>query len=344
MILFARNVRSAGQVRDDVRELQAIRRPAGLRAPLLVAVDQEGGPVRRIPGAPARAAADVRSPSAARADGRAAARTLRGAGANLDLAPVADVAPRPAALWNASGAPTGARPHGSRALRRVRRRPARGRRARDRQALPRLRRRDGEHRRRARADRAPRSPPCVASTRFRSRRSSRAASTPSCSRPPSTRRVDALPAAFSSRWVTAELRTRLRFRGITITDDLAPPPCRLRLIARRALRAVHAGVDLPLFSSTTATAPAPPRPARRRPSRRPGPRGADVHRPSACWHCARSSRAELIGARKPIDADGCSGAGARQLGQQASRVLRTVGIPDWLVDPPGVLENGRRCV
>ena len=91
MILFARNVRSAGQVRDVVRGLQAIPRPRGLRAPLLVMADQEGGPVRRIPGAPARAAADVRT---ARRRARTAARrrkTLRSAGINMDLAPVADV-------------------------------------------------------------------------------------------------------------------------------------------------------------------------------------------------------------------------------------------------------------
>ena len=98
MILFARNVRSAGQLRATMRSLQAIRRPPGLRAPLIVMADQEGGPVRRIPGAPRRAAASVETPGQARADGEAAARTLRGAGVNMDLAPVADVARPGAAL------------------------------------------------------------------------------------------------------------------------------------------------------------------------------------------------------------------------------------------------------
>jgi len=97
VILFARNVRSAGQVRGVVRSLQAIARPRGLRAPLLVMVDQEGGPVRRLPGGPTRAAADVGSSEQAREDGREAARVLRAGGANMDLAPVADVA-RPGAV------------------------------------------------------------------------------------------------------------------------------------------------------------------------------------------------------------------------------------------------------
>ncbi len=61
VIIFARNVRSAGQVRATMRSLQAIRRPHGLRAPLIVMADQEGGPVRRIAGAPRRPAAAVRS-------------------------------------------------------------------------------------------------------------------------------------------------------------------------------------------------------------------------------------------------------------------------------------------
>ena len=92
MILFARNVRSAGQVRAAMRSLQAIRRPRGLRAPL----HRHGRPGGRAGAAhPRRARARRRERHAraaqARADGRAAARTLRSAGANMDLAPVADV-------------------------------------------------------------------------------------------------------------------------------------------------------------------------------------------------------------------------------------------------------------
>ena len=54
--------------------------------------------MRRIPGGPSRAAAQVRSAADARADGRTAARVLRSAGVNMDLAPVADVARAGSAL------------------------------------------------------------------------------------------------------------------------------------------------------------------------------------------------------------------------------------------------------
>lgn len=50
VILFSRNVRSPQQVRATIRSLQAVPRPPGLRAPLIVMTDQEGGPVRRIAG------------------------------------------------------------------------------------------------------------------------------------------------------------------------------------------------------------------------------------------------------------------------------------------------------
>ncbi|MGI8631516.1 MAG: glycoside hydrolase family 3 N-terminal domain-containing protein [Solirubrobacterales bacterium] len=95
VILFARNVDPVASVRARIRRLQDLPRPNDLRAPLLVLVDQEGGPVRRVPGGPVQSAATVgRSggTSQARAAGRTAAGALRSVGANVDLAPVADVA------------------------------------------------------------------------------------------------------------------------------------------------------------------------------------------------------------------------------------------------------------
>ena len=62
---------------------------------------------------------------------------------------------------------------------------------------------------------------------------------------------DARPAAFSSRWLDGELRGRLRFRGVTMTDDLGTPAvASFGSLARRAVLAVDAGVDMPLFSSS----------------------------------------------------------------------------------------------
>ena len=93
VVLFARNVPSRAFLRRLTALLQAIPRPAAVDPPLLVMVDQEGGRVRRIPGPPARSAAELGAagPRAARAAGLAAGRLLAGAGVNVDLAPVADV-------------------------------------------------------------------------------------------------------------------------------------------------------------------------------------------------------------------------------------------------------------
>jgi len=93
VILFGGNVRTFPQVRELAAQLQAAARVAG-RPPLLIAVDQEGGLVRRLRWAPpSRSAAElgVLPESKVRAAGRAAAQALRAAGVNVDLAPVADV-------------------------------------------------------------------------------------------------------------------------------------------------------------------------------------------------------------------------------------------------------------
>jgi beta-N-acetylhexosaminidase len=79
-------------VRVLTDELQRAAR-AGGQPPLLIAVDQEGGDVRRFHWAPpARSAADLaRTPTRIRAAGRATATALRVLGINVDLAPVVDV-------------------------------------------------------------------------------------------------------------------------------------------------------------------------------------------------------------------------------------------------------------
>lgn len=93
VILFSDN--TAGGVvatRRAVDGLQAAAE-AGGNPRLLVMTDQEGGSVKRLPGAPDRAAAAMDTITVARSEGQATGRLLRRAGVTLDLAPVVDVPP-----------------------------------------------------------------------------------------------------------------------------------------------------------------------------------------------------------------------------------------------------------
>jgi beta-N-acetylhexosaminidase len=94
VVLFSRNVGRPAQLRRTLARLQRAARRSPVPLPVLVMVDQEGGPVQRLPGGPLRSAAAVgatRDARVARSDGRAAGAALRAVGANVDLAPVADV-------------------------------------------------------------------------------------------------------------------------------------------------------------------------------------------------------------------------------------------------------------
>jgi beta-N-acetylhexosaminidase len=95
VVLFAADFPSRAAGRELIGALQAIPRPGPLRAlPLLVMTDQEGGQVKRVSGAPEASAATMGAEGAAfaRREGRATARNLRSLGVNVDLAPVLDVA------------------------------------------------------------------------------------------------------------------------------------------------------------------------------------------------------------------------------------------------------------
>jgi beta-N-acetylhexosaminidase len=93
VILYSDNFGDRSEARRLVRRLQSIRRPPGLRDPLLVMVDQEGGEVKRLPGAPQASAAEMgrRGASFSLRQGRLTAGNLARAGINIDLAPVLDV-------------------------------------------------------------------------------------------------------------------------------------------------------------------------------------------------------------------------------------------------------------
>ncbi len=94
VILFTDNVPPTGAsgVRRVVAQLQEAAR-AGGNPRLLIATDQEGGDVKRMPGPPDRSPRELGSAPLAsvRAVGAATGRSLRAMGIGVDLAPVADV-------------------------------------------------------------------------------------------------------------------------------------------------------------------------------------------------------------------------------------------------------------
>ena len=73
---------------------------AGGNPPLLISVDQEGGPIRRLPGPPDSPRA-IAVPDEARGEGEAAGALLAGDHVNVDLAPIADVS-RPGSGFEAA--------------------------------------------------------------------------------------------------------------------------------------------------------------------------------------------------------------------------------------------------
>jgi beta-N-acetylhexosaminidase len=94
VILFAENFPDRAFGRSLIRRLQVIPRPPGLREPLLIMVDQEGGLVKRFDGPPSASARRMgrRGAGFSRRQGRATAANLRSLAVNVDLAPVLDVA------------------------------------------------------------------------------------------------------------------------------------------------------------------------------------------------------------------------------------------------------------
>jgi len=97
VIFFSQNISSTAQIAAVISELdQANASPANLvRKPLLLMIDQEGGAIRRMAGPPylsERQIGEMSDPrTAAATAGTNAAQNLRGVGMNVNLAPVLDV-------------------------------------------------------------------------------------------------------------------------------------------------------------------------------------------------------------------------------------------------------------
>jgi beta-N-acetylhexosaminidase len=97
VIFFGQNISSEAQISGVIRTLEAANAsPTNpVRAPLLLMTDQEGGEVRRLPGAPVLSEKQIGQSAhpilAATNAGTGAGRNLRGVGMNVNLAPVLDV-------------------------------------------------------------------------------------------------------------------------------------------------------------------------------------------------------------------------------------------------------------
>ncbi|QIQ04599.1 glycoside hydrolase family 3 N-terminal domain-containing protein [Streptomyces liangshanensis] len=95
VIFFGENITSAAQIAAVVKQLEKANRSSPVRLPLLLMTDQEGGTIRRLPGAPALSEKQIGLAAdpvaAAKAAGTGAGKNLAAAGLNLNLAPVLDV-------------------------------------------------------------------------------------------------------------------------------------------------------------------------------------------------------------------------------------------------------------
>jgi beta-N-acetylhexosaminidase len=101
VIFFSQNISSDAQIASVIAELdQANASPANpVREPLLLMTDQEGGIVRRLPGPPLNSefqiGASADPATAAATAGSSGGSYLRGLGLNVNLAPVLDVYRQP---------------------------------------------------------------------------------------------------------------------------------------------------------------------------------------------------------------------------------------------------------
>jgi beta-N-acetylhexosaminidase len=109
--------RAAGVIlfKDNVVSQPALKRLTGMLqkaagGAALVATDQEGGEIRNLTWAePVAGQSTATTPERARSQARAAARDLRAAGVNVNLAPVADVASGPGSVMRGRAFPGDAR-------------------------------------------------------------------------------------------------------------------------------------------------------------------------------------------------------------------------------------------
>jgi len=94
VIFFGDNISGDAQIASVIRQLGKAQKQSPVPAPLLFMTDQEGGEVRRLPGAPVLSEKQIgqsSNPAAAAVQaGTGAGQNLAGVGLNVNLAPVLD--------------------------------------------------------------------------------------------------------------------------------------------------------------------------------------------------------------------------------------------------------------
>jgi beta-N-acetylhexosaminidase len=243
VILFGPNV--SGRLRRSIAALQRAAR-AGGNPPLLIAVDQEGGEVKRLPSLPPATAPRQMSAARAGPQGVATGRALLRLGINTNLAPVADVdhgsflgsrsfGADPDAVARAACAfATGLQSAGVNAT--FKHFPGLGRTTRntDLQAV-----------------RVTASAAALQTDLAPYRRCGGRVRLVMLSNATYPALDPARPAVFSRRVVTDLLRGELGFAGVTVSDTLGAPGV---ASATTALRATRAGVDVLLYVDERASA------------------------------------------------------------------------------------------
>ncbi len=95
VIFFGANISSDAQIASVISQLRAAQRQSPVPSPLLLMTDQEGGLVRRLPGAPVMSEKQIGASAnpalAASQAGTGAGQNLASVGMNVNLAPVLDV-------------------------------------------------------------------------------------------------------------------------------------------------------------------------------------------------------------------------------------------------------------
>jgi beta-N-acetylhexosaminidase len=258
VIFFAPNVSSVSQLRGVIAQLQRAALASPLHTRLLMLTDQEGGEVRRLPGPPALSEKQIGQSadpaSLAASAGSGAAATLRAAGVNVNLAPVLDVYRRagnfidefqrsyssnPATVARLGRAFIGAQ-QGTGVAATAKHFPGLGTAARSQNSDLRPVKLSSSLATLRAVDEAPFKSAIAVGVKL--------VMTAWATYPA----LDAnRPAGLSSKVIGGELRGRLGFKGVTITDGIdAAAVTPFGSLSRRAVLAASAGADLILCAAT----------------------------------------------------------------------------------------------